>query len=146
PIANKTLKAAQIPGAPRQSAAHLLAGSGGFPYGNRNMAQRPSSKAGGRSAGWGGIRGLLLMVGFVRAASAAEPARVLHELLQPQGEVEVLRKGAGAWTPARTNLVLFPGDTVRTGKDSRAAIRLSNDSVIRMDQLTIMRLPEPVSP
>src|SRR5207302_9344786 len=39
-----------------------------------------------------------------------------------------------------------PGDTVRTGKDSRAALRLSNDSVIRMDQLTVMRLPEPASP
>jgi len=110
------------------------------------MAQRPSSKAGVRSAGWCVVCGLLLLVGSVSATGAAEPARALHELLQPQGEVEVLRKGASAWTPARTNLALFPGDTVRTGKDSRAAIRLSNDSVIRMDQLTIMRLPEPISP
>ena len=96
-----------------------------------------------RSAGWCVVCGLLLLVGSV---SGAEPAHALHELLQPQGEVEVLRKGANAWMPARTNLALFAGDTVRTGKDSRAAIRLSNESVIRMDQLTIMRLPEPVSP
>src|SRR5213075_2006327 len=34
----------------------------------------------------------------------------------------------------------------RTGRHSPATVRLSNDSVIRIDQLTIMSFPEPVSP
>src|SRR5438093_627468 len=110
------------------------------------MAQKPSSMAGVCFAGWCAACGLLLLAGAVSALRAAEPMRIQHQLLNPQGEVEVLRKGANTWLPARTNLVLVPGDTVRTGKGSRAAVRLSNESIIRMDQLTVMRLPEPTSP
>src|SRR6185436_1155052 len=88
----------------------------------------------------------LVLFADVGSVGAAEAVRTQHHLLEPQGEVEILRKGANAWIPARTNIALAPGDSIRTGKDSRAAVRLSNDSVIRMDQLTIMRLPEPISP
>jgi Tfp pilus assembly protein PilF len=84
---------------------------------------------------------LLFAVATSHAADGLE-----HELLNPQGSVEVLRKGQNNWEAARTNLTLFPGDAVRTGKDSRAAVRLANDSVIRLDQLTVVRFPESMSP
>jgi lipoprotein NlpI len=38
------------------------------------------------------------------------------------------------------------GDAIRTRKDSRAAIRLGNEGVIRMEQLSTLRIPEQVSP
>src|SRR5947209_2917832 len=110
------------------------------------MAQRLLFGAGARLAGLCSACGLLLLAGHVNTLFAAEQVRAQHELLAPQGEVEVLRKGGNAWMSVKTNLSLLPGDTVRTGKDSRAAVRLSNYSVIRMDQLTVMRLPEPASP
>src|SRR4051812_13713223 len=126
--------------------AHLLARSAGFTYGTMHMAQRPSFKGAVCFARFSLACMLFLIAGRMITASAAEPPTAHHELLNPQGSVEVLRKGANAWTPATTNLFLFPGDAVRTGKDSRAAIRLSNDSVVRLDQLTVMRFPEPTSP
>src|SRR5882672_10522744 len=86
----------------------------------------------------------LLLAVLLTSAAAAELRP--HELLNPQGQVEVLRKGANVWIPARTNIAIFPGDAVRTGVDSRAAIRLSNDSVIRLDQLTVMPFTESTTP
>ena len=110
------------------------------------MAQRPSFKGGVCLARFGFAGMLFLLAGWLSTAAAAESKRAYHELLTPHGSVEVLRKGSNAWTPATTNLFLFPGDAVRTGRHSRAAVRLSNDSVIRLDQLTVMRFPEPSGP
>src|SRR5437660_10796800 len=105
------------------------------------MAQTHSCRVEVCLAGWRLVWGLLLLLVSVSTGSSAGRIRAQHELLNPQGVVEVLRKGANAWTLATTNLLLLPGDTVRTGKDSRAAVRLSNHSVIRMDRLTVMPLP-----
>src|SRR4051812_1019520 len=98
------------------------------------MAQRPFSKAGVSFARWHIACALLLLWAFVSPVRGAEADRA-HELLNPQGRVEVLRKGATAWVLATNSVALFPGDAVRTGKESSATIRLSNDSVIRLDQL-----------
>ena len=89
---------------------------------------------------------LFLMAARVSTLCAAEPRTARHELLNPHGSVEILRKGASVWIPATTNAFLFAGDAIRTGRHSPATVRLSNDSVIRIDQLTIMSFPEPVSP
>src|SRR4051812_7193645 len=129
---------------PANAVAHLLAGRAGFSYGTMHMAQRPPYQAGVYFAKACLACAVLLFHLAMNSAVAAEPGR--HELLYPQGNVEVLRKGAQAWLPAKTNIALFAGDAVRTGKDSRAAVRLSNDSVIRLDQLTILRFPEAASP
>lgn len=111
-----------------------------------HMAQRRSYKAGACFASW--LLTCLLFAGaeLTNATFAAQPGRAAHELLNPQGKVEILRKGANAWVLATTNAMILPGDAIRTGRDSRAAIHLLNDSVIRMDQLTTMRFPEAVSP
>src|SRR5216117_120539 len=100
-----------------------------------------------RKGARGAVAGLLLLaVNPWPLALAAETARLQHQLLELQGQVEVLRRGATAWTGATTNMFVLTGDSIRTGKDSRAAVRLSNDSVVRMDQLTVLLLPELVSP
>src|SRR5256885_3792172 len=110
------------------------------------MAQRPSFKGAVCFARSLLACMLFLVASPVSTVCAAESPPVRHELLNPHGTVEILRKGANVWIPATTNLILYPGDALRTGRHSRAAVRLSNDSVIRLDQLTVMRFPEPSTP
>src|SRR4051812_1642249 len=86
----------------------------------------------------------LVLLGF--PAFSAESKRSFHQVVSHQGTVEILRKGAAVWLPATTNLTLVSGDSIRTGPASRAAIRLANESVISMDQLSTIRFPEPASP
>ena len=86
----------------------------------------------------------LALVSFFTAATgfAQAPATSasVGELLQPQGTVEVLRAGTNVWTRTTNSIALQPGDTVRTGPNSRAAIRLSNASVVRMDERSLLQL------
>ena len=49
------------------------------------------------------------------------------------------------WSPARTNQSLNVADKVRTGLRSRATLRLSDLSVLRMDQLTALEIQAPQS-
>ncbi|HYE29967.1 MAG TPA: TonB-dependent receptor [Methylomirabilota bacterium] len=58
-------------------------------------------------------------------------------------QVQRMRAGTDAWVPAETNQVLIPKDQVRTGMKSRAAVRLSNQEVIRMKALTTMEIQPP---
>ena len=60
-----------------------------------------------------------------------------------QGAVEVRRFKEENWQPAKMNVDLCPGDTVRVRQRGRAALRLSNDSVVRLDQKTTLTLPAP---
>src|ERR1043165_3519976 len=59
---------------------------------------------------------------------AAEPVVVL----EVGGKAETLRAGMNFWTEVRTNDVLHPGDQVRTKAQSRALLRLSDRSLMRM--------------
>jgi hypothetical protein len=61
-------------------------------------------------------------------------------LLTKEGVVEVLRRGSTHWTPARTNLALDFGDSLRTGSRSRATVRLSDLSIIRMNEKTLLEI------
>jgi ferric-dicitrate binding protein FerR (iron transport regulator) len=54
--------------------------------------------------------------------------------------VEWQRGGAGNWTPAPTNQVFQAKDRVRTGLRSRATVRLANQTVVRMNQLTTIEI------
>jgi tetratricopeptide (TPR) repeat protein len=77
-------------------------------------------------------------------ASAAElcaPAIAL--VVSVQGIVEVRRFKEKNWQPALLNANLCPGDAVRVRQRSRAALRLSNESMLRLDQKTTLVLPGP---
>jgi len=67
-------------------------------------------------------------------------------LLTTEGKVEVSRAGGAAWVAAQTNLVLSPGDRVRTGLRSRAVVRLANLSVLRVNELTTFVVQPPSAP
>jgi len=67
-------------------------------------------------------------------------------LLTIEGKVEVSVAGANAWSPARANQLLQVGDRLRTGARSRATLRLSDKSVLRINELTTLKiLPPPQS-
>jgi Tfp pilus assembly protein PilF len=61
-------------------------------------------------------------------------------LLTVAGKVEIAPDGETVWTPGHPKQVLRVGDRVRTGKSSRATIRLSNLSVLRVYELTTLAI------
>lgn len=63
-----------------------------------------------------------------------------------QGTVEVQFQGAGAWRLPGTNQVLQPFDRIRTGPNSRVALRWSDQSVIPFGPLTELEVLAPESP
>ncbi|MCB1984292.1 MAG: TonB-dependent receptor [Burkholderiales bacterium] len=80
---------------------------------------------------------------FIRIAHAAE-ACVLSaaQVVSVQGTVELKRARETVWFPVEIDNQLCTGDHLRVRKHSRAALRLMNDSVLRLDQKTTITFPE----
>ena len=77
-----------------------------------------------------------------RATAAADfPSRVL----EAAGTVEFFSGGGAQWQVAAAGLALEPGDRIRTCAQSRAAVQLSDRSVIRLDELTTLEILPPRS-
>jgi tetratricopeptide (TPR) repeat protein len=57
-----------------------------------------------------------------------------------EGAVEVAHADQSSWQQASLSTELCEGDSVRVGANSRAALHLINDAVLRLDQNTTMRL------
>ena len=60
--------------------------------------------------------------------------------------MEIARKGSTAWAVAEADTVLQVGDRLRTALRSRATLRWSESSVVRVDQLTSMEIQPPAKP
>src|SRR6188508_1848328 len=71
---------------------------------------------------------------------AAEGSTPHCVLVERQGKVEIARKGSTAWAVAEPDTVLQVGDRLRTALRSRATLRWSESSVVRVDQLTSMEI------
>jgi len=78
----------------------------------------------------------------------AEPGgtNFASRLVEFAGSVEVRAAGTNDWRPATTNQFLHPGDRLRTAADSRATLQLSDRSVIRVNQSTLLEIQPPTSP
>lgn len=63
-----------------------------------------------------------------------------------EGVVEIQRAGDTTWIPAVLNDPLCPGDRIRVMADSRAALAMSNESVLRLDQNTSVTVVAPEKP
>jgi tetratricopeptide (TPR) repeat protein len=74
------------------------------------------------------------------AAGADLCAPAIALVVSVQGMVEVRRFRETRWQPTLLNDSLCPGDTIRVRQHSRAALRLSNASMIRLDQKTTLVL------
>ena len=73
---------------------------------------------------------------FAPRAAAAGAATDSVEILEFAGVAETLSAGGNIWLPARTNQVLVPGDRFRTLTNSRATLRLSDRSQLRVGELS----------
>lgn len=87
---------------------------------------------------------LFLINHTAAAAETATNAPNLECVLASiERKVEVATRGTIAWRPARTNEVLAPGDRLRTGLRSRATLRWSELSVVRVNELTTIEIEPP---
>ncbi len=79
----------------------------------------------------------------IRNALAADACIVrAAQVVSVQGIVEVRRHQSASWEPVVLDTALCAGDALRVRTHSRAAIRLNNDSVMRLDQRTTITIPE----
>ena len=79
-----------------------------------------------------------------RAAAECEPP-VAH-VVSIQGQVERRPSERVPWRAAALGEALCVGDSVRVGRLSRAALALADDSVLRLDERTTLRLRSGVEP
>jgi tetratricopeptide (TPR) repeat protein len=86
---------------------------------------------------------LRLAIGICAACSAFASDKVESRLLTVEGKVEVSASGATVWAAALTNQALQIGDRLRTGLRSRATLRLSDKSVLRVNELTTLKIQPP---
>ena len=84
-----------------------------------------------------GVLAVLLGGPTAIASEACEPVGRLASI---EGSVEIATSENGSWRPGKLDEPLCQGDTVRVGELSRAAVQLSNDAVLRLDQSTTIRL------
>jgi predicted Zn-dependent protease len=94
------------------------------------------------------MRALVAAACFLIALAMARAAEPVAEaptcvLVAAEGKVEVARKGSPQWAAAQAEQVLQIGDRLRTGLRSRATLRWSGLSVVRVDQLTSMEIQPP---
>lgn len=75
------------------------------------------------------------------ASVQSAPAQI--QTVELQGTVEVAAAGATNWISAHVGQVLHPADHLRTGADSRVALRWSNQSVITFGALTELEILPP---
>lgn len=79
-----------------------------------------------------GATGVPITSGTELTAVAAQDAIILAV----QGAVQVAGKDSREWRQAQTNMLLAPGDRLRTRGASRATIRLSDSTVVRFSEFT----------
>lgn len=99
----------------------------------------------GRARSWHAVRRVALAV-----AAAFSPALGHYvmacetpagRLVAIEGRVEIKPVGTNAWSPARIEVRLCPGDQLAVRGAGRAAVVLSNDVLVRLDQNTTLNIP-----
>lgn len=85
-----------------------------------------------------------LLVWFATCTAVAQTnsTALASQLVEFAGKVEVARAD-GRWLLATNPVALDVGDRIRTGNASRATLQLSDRSVIRLDQNTVLEIQPP---
>ncbi len=97
------------------------------------------------------IVALIGMVGGLPPRTSATPTECPEwaaKIVSVEGRVESLRAGDTNWQAVKLNDTYCPNDRVRTLEKSRAAIQLQNETILRLDQNTVVRFAglDPQSP
>lgn len=86
---------------------------------------------------------LFMLLGSIDKTYAAESCEsAVARIISIQGMIELRRTHQTSWQPAVMQAAICPGDTIRARSHSRAALLLSNASVLRLDQKTSMTFPK----
>ena len=85
---------------------------------------------------------LVAMVAASLILSQTADAAATATLLGKDNTVDVAREG-GSWTGANVGQSLGIGDRLRTGEESRASVRMSDGSVLQLDELTTIEIKAP---
>jgi Tfp pilus assembly protein PilF len=85
---------------------------------------------------------VLLSAVFGCHLQAAPVQNITATVLAFEGKVTVAKAGDDVWGTATTNQVLTVGDRLRTAQKSRATIRLSNQSTMRVNESTTLTIRE----
>src|SRR5215510_5214707 len=89
---------------------------------------------------WGLPLGLAILAMAARAEAAKACSPVVGELVSAEGEVEVQRADDTRWQRAELGESLCQRDTVRVGMQSRGAIALISNAILRLDENTTLHL------
>src|ERR1051325_11417398 len=93
------------------------------------------------------IQSLVVLLAAVTGAAGADrladalPER--SEVIEVAGSVEFQIRGGTDWVTATNGLPLSPGDKLRTRTQSRAAVRFSDRSVLRLSESTTLEVQPP---
>ncbi len=86
---------------------------------------------------------IVLVLSFANAANAAESClHTMARVVSAQGIIELRRAEKTGWEPAIMNTIICAGDKIRTRAHSRAALRLNNESMLRLNQRTTVTFPK----
>ena len=77
---------------------------------------------------------------YPRAARAATCDAWIAQAVSVEGIVEVQRAGETQWQTIKLDDTFCPGDTIRVDDNSRAALSLANQPLLRLDQNTTITL------
>src|SRR5437899_6591780 len=91
-----------------------------------------------------GVLAAILLLATLPALAAEAPASHCV-LVEKEGKVEIARNGTATWSIAQIDEKLQPGDRLRTSSRSRAALRWSELSVLRVSELTSMEIQAPAT-
>ena len=86
---------------------------------------------------------LITMACFAPWISRAQQPPEAAGLISVEGTVELLRANSTNWTMANIGAKLNVGDQLRTGRRSRATLRLSNLSILRVGELMSYEIEPP---
>lgn len=86
---------------------------------------------------------LALTLPALTATASERCEDAVARTISVQGPFEVRHAGQGSWQAAKLNDRFCTGDAVRTGQDSRVAIMLLPETVVRLDQLSSMVFTQP---
>ena len=86
---------------------------------------------------------LILFLGSAGEAQSAPTCKSeVARVVSIQGTIEIRRAQENVWQQAGMEIVLCAGDMIRARSQSRAALRLNNNSMLRLDQKTSITFPE----
>jgi Tfp pilus assembly protein PilF len=92
-----------------------------------------------RKSVWTGVL-LLVWVPQVVAEESAGCDPWVAKVVSLQGQVEAKRRAASDWQVIKLDTTYCSGDSLRVGENSRAALVLSNDTLLRLDQNSAITL------